>query len=132
MTFAGSPNAPSLPQSAADADQLIVYDGGRKVGHIFKSEREWIWVVDWFGVGLKLTKELQTAGEEKSAEVWFREYWEGVVRSGVESHGRGYARTRDEAIAQFKAVWKLVIQTAKNPTGAGSQVRQSNGGAGLV
>jgi len=108
------------PQNAANTDQLNVYDGGRKVGHIFKSEKEWIWVVDWFGVGLKLVKELQSTGQWKSTDALFSHYWEWVARSGVESHGKGYALTRDEAIAQFKDVWEYVNQAARDNSAGGA------------
>jgi hypothetical protein len=50
----------------------------------------------------------------------FSHYWEWVVRSGVESHGKGYPPTRDEAIGQFKAVWEYVNQAARDNSAGGA------------
>jgi hypothetical protein len=101
-----------IPHNAADPEQVDVYEGERKVGHIFKSEKEWIWGVDWFCVGLKLARELKSTGMLKSPDIMFKHYWEWVVRSGVENRGRGHAPTRDQAMAEFEAVWGYVTKAA--------------------
>ena len=107
--------APILPLPAADPDQISVFEDGRKVGRVREIKGQWIWDIDWFGVGRKLVSERRAAGTLEPHDVIFDTYWQWVARSGVEKFGTGHAPNREKAVADFEAAWAYVTQVCLKP-----------------
>jgi hypothetical protein len=95
-----------IPAQGTHPDQFSVYEGERKVGRIYKAEKNWLWSIDWFGVGQKLVTERTRVREAR--DVLFRRYWEWVTRTGIEELGKGQALTQEEAFQKFKTAWGYV------------------------
>ena len=108
MTFLTMPMMLSKPAEGADPDRFYVYDGRRKVGRIFKGYKDiWWWAIDWFAIGQNLLAEHPGTREEGAAAL--KAMWQLVIRSGVESLGKGKAFSRDEALEKLEAAWQYVL-----------------------
>jgi hypothetical protein len=112
------PLALILTEPTAAPDQFSVVEDGRKVGRIRKTKNQWIWDVDWFGVGRKVVSEHRATGSLETFDDLYRRYWEWVAVSGIEKYGTGSAPTRDKAIASFKAAWASVTKLGADETEA--------------
>src|SRR4051794_20136401 len=81
-----------------------------------KIKNEWVWEIDWFGVGLKLVHERRTAGFRETPDALFKTYRQWVVSAGVEQSGTGRAPTRDIAVLEFNAAWAYVSELGHEVT----------------
>jgi hypothetical protein len=69
------------PTEGFGRDQFGVFDGDRKIGRIYKTERsDWFWGLDWLAAGEKLLTDHPGPHEEAMAR--FEATWERVDRKG--------------------------------------------------
>jgi len=102
-------NVPLILRAADDAPEGVsIVEGREKVGHIRHIENQWVWDIDWFGVGLKMVRKRRAAGSLETTDALFKNYWQWVLRTGAEEYGTGCAPTRHEAILAFNAAWASV------------------------
>ena len=104
------------PVEDADPDRFYVYDGGRKVGRISKGYKDiWWWAIDWFAIGQNLLAHHPGTREEGLAAL--KAMWQLVIRSGVESLGKGKADSRGEALEKLEAAWRHVLAGGRGESG---------------
>jgi hypothetical protein len=113
-------NSAPLILRATDAtpDVFHLVEDARKVGRVHKIKKQWVWDIDWFGLGLKLVRDRRAAGLTEPPDLLFKSYWQWVVRTGVERYGTGGAPTRDRAMADFNAAWASVTKLGADATAA--------------